>query len=51
MNNAFNFDFLPALCGEIACAVNAGLASLGGATVMTIRADRLGWAEEIAAKA
>jgi len=49
--NAFNFDFLPALGGEIATAVNAGLASLGGATVMTIRADRLGWAEEIAAKA
>lgn len=51
MHSAFNFDFLAALGGEIACAVSAAFASLGGATVMTIRADRLGWAEDIAAKA
>lgn len=49
--NHMNFDFLLALGGELATAVSAGLASLGGATVMTIRADRLDWAGEIAAKA
>lgn len=44
-------DFLATLGNALATAVHAGLASLGGATVMQIRADRLGWAEEIAAKA